>query len=89
MGNSQIGQDSLWQIGISQQVNCRRREQRPRYQIRMPGGSLLDSYGSPAFYGEQLVESIKNGYVPFSHIDDMVEQLHRPFFEFGGHLMPP
>ncbi|KAL3427319.1 glycoside hydrolase family 3 domain protein [Phlyctema vagabunda] len=51
--------------------------------ISMPGGSLEESYGFPAYYGDLLVEAVANGSVPASRIDDIVERLWRPMFEFG------
>ncbi|RDW78506.1 glycoside hydrolase family 3-containing protein [Coleophoma crateriformis] len=51
--------------------------------ISMPGGSLEDSYGFPAYYGELLVDAVNNGSVNASRIDDIVARLWRPMFEFG------
>jgi beta-glucosidase len=37
--------------------------------ISMPGGSLEDSYGFPAHYGD-LIEAVDNGSLPASRMDD-------------------
>ncbi|KAG9191313.1 hypothetical protein G6011_09401 [Alternaria panax] len=51
--------------------------------ISMPGGSLEDSYGFPAFYGDLLVEAVDNGTIPASRIDDMVARTWRYMFKLG------
>jgi beta-glucosidase len=51
--------------------------------ISMPGGSLEDLYGFPAYYGELLVEAVENGTIPASRIDDMVARLWRYMFKLG------
>ncbi|PQE23746.1 putative periplasmic beta-glucosidase precursor protein [Rutstroemia sp. NJR-2017a BBW] len=51
--------------------------------ISMPGGTLVPSYGFPAYYGDLLVEAVDNGSVPFSRVEDMVKRLWRPMIEFG------
>ena len=51
--------------------------------ISMPGGSLEDSYGFPAFYGDLLIEAVENGTIPASRIDDMVARLWRYMFKLG------
>lgn len=51
--------------------------------ISMPGGSLEDSYGFPAFYGDLLIEAVGNGTIPMSRIDDMVARLWRYMFKLG------
>ncbi|USW58102.1 Putative glycoside hydrolase, family 3, glycoside hydrolase superfamily [Septoria linicola] len=51
--------------------------------ISMPGGSLEDSYGFPAYYGDLLVEAITNGSVSMSRIDNMVTRLWRYMFKLG------
>lgn len=51
--------------------------------ISMPGGSLEDSYGFPAFYGDLLIEAVDNGTVPASRMDDMVARLWRYMFKLG------
>lgn len=48
-----------------------------------PGGSLMDLYGFPAFFGEMLVEAVDNGSVQFSRVEDMAARLWRPMFELG------
>lgn len=48
-----------------------------------PGGSWVDYYGLPDFFGELLVEAVDNGSVPFSRIEDMVARLWRPMFANG------
>ncbi|KAI4931901.1 uncharacterized protein J4E92_003799 [Alternaria infectoria] len=51
--------------------------------ISMPGGSLEDSYGFPAYYGDLLVEAVENGTIPASRIDDMVARTWRYMFKLG------
>lgn len=51
--------------------------------ISMPGGSLEDSFGFPAFFGDLLVEAVNNGSVPFERVEDMAKRLWRPMFKFG------
>lgn len=51
--------------------------------ISMPGGSLEDSYGFPAYYGDLLIEAVDNGTIPASRIDDMVARLWRYMFKLG------
>jgi beta-glucosidase len=51
--------------------------------ISMPGGSLIDSYGFPAYYGDLLVEAVENGTIPTSRIDDMVARTWRYMFKLG------
>jgi beta-glucosidase len=51
--------------------------------ISMPGGTLVPSYGFPAYYGDLLVEAVDNGSVPFGRVEDMVKRLWRPMIEFG------
>ncbi|KAI4674502.1 uncharacterized protein J4E88_008238 [Alternaria novae-zelandiae] len=51
--------------------------------ISMPGGSLEDSYGFPAYYGDLLVEAVENGTIPASRIDDMVTRTWRYMFKLG------
>jgi beta-glucosidase len=51
--------------------------------ISMPGGSLEDSYGFPAYYGALLVEAVDNGTIPASRIDDMVARTWRYMFKLG------
>lgn len=48
-----------------------------------PGGSLMDLYGFPDFFGQMLVEAVQNGSVPFSRVEDMAARLWRPMFELG------
>ncbi|KAF4337518.1 glycoside hydrolase family 3 domain protein [Fusarium beomiforme] len=57
--------------------------------ISMPGGSLVDSFGFPAYYGGMLKEAVSNGSVEFSRVRDMVERLWRPMFELGAIDHPP
>lgn len=52
--------------------------------ISMPGGSLVDEYLFPAYYGDLLIETVKNGTVPMSRIDDMVARLWRYMFKLGA-----
>ncbi|PSN62724.1 glycoside hydrolase family 3 domain-containing protein [Corynespora cassiicola Philippines] len=52
--------------------------------ISMPGGSLMESYGFPEYYGDLLIEAVENGSIPFSRIDDMVARLWRPMFAVGA-----
>lgn len=49
-----------------------------------PGGSWVDYYGFPDFFGELLKEAITNGSVPVSRIDDMMVRLWRPLFANGA-----
>lgn len=51
--------------------------------ISMPGGSLEESYGFPAYYGDVLIEAVENGTIPMSRIDDMVTRLWRYMFKLG------
>ena len=51
--------------------------------ISMPGGTLVPSYGFPAYYGDLLVEAVDNGSVPFARVEDMVKRLWRPMIENG------
>lgn len=51
--------------------------------ISMPGGSLEDSYGFPAYYGDPLVEAVDNGTIPASRIDDTVARTWRYMFKLG------
>lgn len=51
--------------------------------ISMPGGSLVPSYGFPAYYGNLLVEAVDNGSVPFERVEDIVRRIWRPMIEFG------
>jgi beta-glucosidase len=48
-----------------------------------PGGSWVDYYGLPDFFGDLLVKAVDNGSVPFSRVEDMVARLWRPMFENG------
>ncbi|KAK2044729.1 glycoside hydrolase family 3 domain-containing protein [Colletotrichum somersetense] len=57
--------------------------------ISMPGGSLVESFGFPAYYGEMLKDAVNNGSVKFSRVRDMVERLWRPMFELGVVDYPP
>ncbi|KAK2008142.1 glycoside hydrolase family 3 domain-containing protein [Colletotrichum eremochloae] len=57
--------------------------------ISMPGGSLVESFGLPAYYGDMLKDAVNNGSVKFSRVRDMVERLWRPMFEFGAVDHPP
>ncbi|KAK1566143.1 LOW QUALITY PROTEIN: glycoside hydrolase superfamily [Colletotrichum navitas] len=57
--------------------------------ISMPGGSLVDSFGLPAYYGDMLKDAVNNGSVEFSRVKDMVERLWRPMFELGAVDYPP
>ncbi|KAG4026647.1 hypothetical protein MFRU_038g00510 [Monilinia fructicola] len=51
--------------------------------ISMPGGTFIQSFGLPDYYGDLLVEAVDNGSVPFSRVEDMAKRLWRPMFEFG------
>ena len=51
--------------------------------ISMPGGSLEESYGFPAYYGDLLIEAVDNGTIPMSRVDDMVARLWRYMFKLG------
>jgi beta-glucosidase len=51
--------------------------------ISMPGGSLENSYGFPAYYGDLLIEAVGNGTIPASRIDDMVARTWRYMFKLG------
>ncbi|KAK8058575.1 glycoside hydrolase family 3 domain-containing protein [Apiospora phragmitis] len=51
--------------------------------ISMPGGDLTESYGFPDYYGELLVEAVRNGSVPSARIDDMVARVWRYMFKLG------
>lgn len=51
--------------------------------LSMPGGSLIPSYGFPAYYGDLLVEAVDNGSVPFERVEDIVRRIWRPMIEFG------
>lgn len=51
--------------------------------ISMLGGSLDESYGFPAYYGDLLVEAVENGTTPMFRIDDMVARLWRYMFKLG------
>ncbi|KAK2022436.1 glycoside hydrolase family 3 domain-containing protein [Colletotrichum zoysiae] len=57
--------------------------------ISMPGGSLVESFGFPAYYGDMLKDAVNNGSVEFSRVRDMVERLWRPMFELGVVDYPP
>ncbi|KAH7308010.1 glycoside hydrolase family 3 domain-containing protein [Stachybotrys elegans] len=57
--------------------------------ISMPGGSLVDAFGFPAFYDDMLKEAVNSGSVKFSRVRDMVERLWRPMFEVGAVDYPP
>ncbi|KAF3041394.1 hypothetical protein E8E12_009532 [Didymella heteroderae] len=57
--------------------------------ISMPGGSLENSYGFPAYYGDLLIEAVDNGTMPASRVDDMVARLWRYMFKLGMVDNPP
>ncbi|KAK2051217.1 glycoside hydrolase family 3 domain-containing protein, partial [Colletotrichum caudatum] len=57
--------------------------------ISMPGGSLVESFGFPAYYSNMLKDAVNTGSVEFSRVRDMVERLWRPMFELGAVDYPP
>ncbi|EFX02499.1 glycoside hydrolase family 3 domain containing protein [Grosmannia clavigera kw1407] len=52
--------------------------------LSMPGGSLEDSYGFPAYYGDLLVDAVRNGSVAWSRVRDMAARIWRPMFAVGA-----